>query len=128
MCVCVCVRVCVCVCVQCFRVCVCGCAAPGLTEVRAAPSLRARHNYNYEMRCVVHERGHDARRPRSHGTLGRWAEGTYEWLPGSCKPRRKSALARTERLVIAGQHWQQVDSNEGSSTPGAWPSANSDAG
>jgi len=43
------------------------------------------------------------RRLRRHGALGLWAEGTYEWTAGSSQPRRRSALARTERFVIAGQ-------------------------
>ena len=50
-------------------------------EVKSSRS----YNYNYDTRCFVLETGLDARRLHTHGMLGRWPEGAYEWAPGNSR-------------------------------------------
>jgi hypothetical protein len=62
----------------------------------------------YETRCFALEAGHDIGRLRDHKALGRWAEGTYEWVRGEARPKRRALPSRSERLVVVSEHWQQA--------------------
>ena len=84
-------------------------------------------NYNYETRCFALEAGHDLLRPRNHRELGRWAEGTYEWMHGDPRPKRRALPRRTERLVVVSEHWQQVRASTAGEQP-AQPSLSAPGG
>ena len=97
--------------------------AAGVRE-RKAPLLRSMlpaqwpvtsNASKYGTRCLALQQDHDPRQEHMHSVngvkRGRWADGAFEWIRGDALPRRRAlpvAGRSTDRVVITGEHWQQI--------------------